>query len=257
MTAHKPGTFCWVDFNAKDPNAAKQFYSALFGWTVNEIPLEGGGTYSMMQKNGKTVAAIGGTPPGQENVPPHWNSYVAVENVDAVTNKAATLGGTVAMPPFDVMEAGRMSAVQDPAGAFVFLWQPKEHKGAELTMDAGSVCWNELLTKDTSAAGSFYKNLLGWNVEQFPMDGMVYNIFKHGDTQVGGMFPIDPSWGPVPPNWTVYFAVDDCDATCEKIKSLGGQVLMGPQDIETVGRFATCADPQGGVFAILQPAPRN
>ena len=255
MTSYKPGTFCWVDFNAKDQPAAKKFYSEVFGWTSNDMPMPDGTNYSMMLKNGKEVGAIGGMPPGTE-MPPHWNSYIAVENVDQAANKAASLGGMIALPPMDVMDAGRMAAVQDPAGAFVMLWQPGSHKGAELTMETGSVCWNELLTKDTDAAGNFYKNLLGWNVEATPMPGMEYNIFKNGDAQVGGMFPIDPAWGPVPPNWTVYFAVDNCDATCEKVRSLGGNVMSGPQDIPTVGRFATLADPQGGVFAILQPEPR-
>lgn len=256
MTDYKPGTFCWVDFNAADQEAAKKFYSALFGWTANDMPMAQGGVYSMMQKNGKTVGAIMQNPPGQESMPPHWNSYIDVSSVDATTTKAKSLGATVAIGPMDVPNAGRMSVVQDPAGAYISFWEAGQHKGAELVGDTGAVCWNELLTKDTKKAQSFYSNLLGWKVEEFPTPGMEYSIFKNGDAQTGGMFAIDASWGPVPPNWMVYFAVENCDATCEKVKSLGGKVLMDPQDVQTVGRFATCQDPQGGAFAILQPAPR-
>jgi predicted enzyme related to lactoylglutathione lyase len=257
MTSYNPGTFCWVDFAAPDQEAAKNFYSAVFGWTSNDMTMPQGGVYSMMQKDGQNVGAIMQKPPGHESVPAHWNSYISVDNLDATVTKAASLGATIAMPAMDVPEAGRMAAVQDPSGASVFFWQPGQHIGAGITGDTGTVCWNELLTKDTNAAGSFYEGLLGWNVEKFPMPGMEYTIFKNGDTQTGGMFAIDPSWGPVPPNWMVYFAVENCDASCEKIKSLGGNVLMGPNDVPTVGRFATCQDSQGGAFAILQPEPRG
>ena len=259
MTSYAPGTFCWVDLSTTDQEAAKKFYGALFGWTANDYPMGDGAVYSMMQKNGKDAAAISKLQPEQASagMPPHWNSYIAVQNIDAVTKKATSLGGSVAMPPMDIPDTGRMAVVQDPSGAYVSLWQPGPFAGASVIGDPGSVCWNELLTKDTKTAQSFYKDLLGWNTEEFPLSEMKYTIFKNKDKQIGGMFPIDPSWGPVPPNWMVYFAVENCDATCEQVKSLGGKVLMGPQSVPTVGRFATCQDPQGGAFAILQPEMKS
>ena len=258
-TSYAPGSFCWADLGTTDQEAAKKFYSAVFGWTANDIPMGDGAVYSMMQKNGKNAAAISTMQKQQMDMgaPPNWNSYIAVTNVDATSKKAAELGATVVMPPMDVPEAGRMAVVQDPSGAYVSLWQPGQHTGADVTGDTGSVCWNELLTKDTNAAQSFYAGLLGWNTEQMPMSDMSYTIIKNGDKQAGCMFAIDPSWGPVPPNWMIYFGVENCDATCEQVKSLGGKVLMGPQSVPTVGRFATCQDPQGGAFAILQPEPRS
>ena len=255
MTSYAPGTFCWVDLAATDQDAAKKFYSTIFGWTANDLPMGDGVTYSMMQKNGKNAAAIAPMMPMQKDAgsPPTWNSYIAVDNVDTTANKAASLGGTVVMPPMDVPEAGRMAIVQDPTGAYVSLWQPGNHKGAEVVNETGAVCWQELLTNDTSKSKDFYTGLVGWSATEMPMPGMDYTIFNNGEKQAGGMFAIDPNWGPIPPNWTVYFAVDNCDATTAQITSLGGKVLMGPSDIPGVGRFATCQDPQGGAFAVLQP----
>jgi predicted enzyme related to lactoylglutathione lyase len=57
----------------------------------------------------------------------------------------------------------------------------------------------------------------------------------------------------MPPHWTVYYNVADCEATAAQVKELGGEVYFGPQFMETVGTFATCADPQGAVFAIIEP----
>jgi uncharacterized protein len=60
----------------------------------------------------------------------------------------------------------------------------------------------------------------------------------------------------LPPNWTVYFAVTDCDASAEKATSLGGKIMMSPTDIPDTGRFAILRDAQNAMFAIIHPQPR-
>jgi predicted enzyme related to lactoylglutathione lyase len=68
------------------------------------------------------------------------------------------------------------------------------------------------------------------------------------------MMQITPEMKGMPTAWAPYFAVADCDATVDKIKSLGGKVYMGPHEIPNVGRFAVCADPQGAMFNIIRPS---
>ena len=58
--------------------------------------------------------------------------------------------------------------------------------------------------------------------------------------------------GPIPPNWGIYIAVDDCDGTTEKATALGGRTYVPPTDIPNVGRFAVLGDPQGGVFNVIK-----
>jgi len=58
--------------------------------------------------------------------------------------------------------------------------------------------------------------------------------------------------GPMPPNWGIYIAVDDCDAKVEKATSLGARTYVPPTDIPNVGRFAVLSDPQGAVFNIIK-----
>jgi predicted enzyme related to lactoylglutathione lyase len=65
------------------------------------------------------------------------------------------------------------------------------------------------------------------------------------------MMAIQPEWGPVPPHWLAYFAVEDCDATASRAGHLGATLLTPPTDIPTIGRFATIRDPQGAAFAII------
>ena len=85
-------------------------------------------------------------------------------------------------------------------------------------------------------------------------DGMPYTEIQRNGQSMGGMYPIAPEMGPMPPNWTIYFQVADCTAAAAKAKSLGGKLLVEPKDLEGVGRFAVVQDPQGAVFSIFQPA---
>src|SRR5690348_11998985 len=103
---YAPGTFCWTDLATTDQDAAKQFYSALFGWSAVDNPVGEGVVYSMMQIDGKDVGAISPQPPQQAEagVPPLWNSYISVDSADATADAAQKLGATVHAPAFDVMD---------------------------------------------------------------------------------------------------------------------------------------------------------
>ena len=113
----------------------------------------------------------------------------------------------------------------------------------------GTPCWYELTTTDLDAAQGFYAKVIGWTVGDSGMEGMDYRIARAGEAMVAGMM-LPPAPG-IPPNWGVYFAVDDCDAATKAAKATGATVHMEPTDIPGVGRFAALADPQGAAFSIL------
>jgi uncharacterized protein len=251
---HEPGMFCWVELATNDGGAAKNFYKSLFRWGSDDRPIEGG-NYTMLQKNGKQAGALYEMGPEQKGVPPHWNSYVCVASADEAAAQAKKLGGAVVLEPFDVMDHGRMAIIQDPTGATFSLWQPKAHKGAEVVMEPGSFCWNELYTKDAKRAGDFYSALFGWSREPMPTPMGEYTIFKKGDEQAAGMMQITKEMGATPPHWEVYFAVEDSDRTVEKAKGMGAQVMVPPTDIPNIGRFAMLNDPQGAGFAVIRLEP--
>jgi predicted enzyme related to lactoylglutathione lyase len=252
VTKHVPGTFCWVELATSDGPAAKEFYTSLFGWSFQDNPMGDAGAYTMLQKNGKDVGALYQMGPEQKGMPPHWGSYVAVENANDAAAHAKELGATVMLEPFDVMEHGRMAVIQDPTGAVFSLWEPKSHIGARLVNEPGSFCWNELYTTDPARAADFYMGLFAWTKDSKHTDMGEYVIFNFGGRNAAGMMKIPKEWGPVPPHWMVYFAVDDCDRIVEKAKSLGARVTVPPTDIPEVGRFAMLTDPQGAGFAVIK-----
>src|SRR5882724_9707763 len=127
-TSYPHGTFSWADLQTTDGAAAKAFYTSLFGWQAIDMPFPGG-VYSMLQQDGKDVVGLGemGAEQKAQGMPTAWNSYVSVDDVAAVVAKVSGLGGTVVMSPMQVMDAGQMAVIQDPAGAFVSLWQAGRH----------------------------------------------------------------------------------------------------------------------------------
>jgi len=188
--------------------------------------------------------------------PPHWSTYVNVESADDTMAKVEAHGGTVYMPPMDVMEAGRMAVFGDPSGAALGLWQPGDHLGAQLVNEPGTYCWSELMTEDLAGAKSFYKAVFGWDAETQGAEGPGgYTEWKVGGRSIGGMMAKPPTMpANVPPFWGVYFAVADTDASLLKAQELGASVLMPAADIEP-GRFAVLSDPGGAMFSILALKP--
>ena len=116
----------------------------------------------------------------------------------------------------------------------------------------GMISWHELMTGDVEGAKKFYTELLGWTLQEFPMEeGESYWVVKVGDEGMGGIMKTPPDAAGVPPHWGLYITVDDVDASAKKAERLGAKILVPPMDIPKVGRFAVLQDPQGAAFAII------
>ena len=142
-THYEPGTFCWVGLATSDPAAAEQFYTGLFGWEAEQLSGGGAGRYTMLRRSAHDVATLYRQQPEARAAaaPPHWTSYISVVDADATAARAPELGGAaVFREPFDVLDAGRVAAISDPAGAVVSLWQPRSRIGATLVNDVGALC---------------------------------------------------------------------------------------------------------------------
>ena len=253
VTAYDPGTPSYIDLATSDLDAAKSFYTAMFGWDTEDSPLPQGGVYTSFSKNSRTVAGGYTMNPQMANmgVPPHWATYVTVANADAAAEAITAAGGSLITQPFDVMTAGRMAVATDPRGATFSVWQPIESIGAYLVNEPGALIWNELQTNDRTASKEFYGAIFGWSAQTSEMPTGEYTSFMLGESPVAGMMEIQPEWGPVPPNWSIYLAVANCDAAIDKATSLGGSTVMGPMDVPDVGRFALLQDPQGAMFYVM------
>lgn len=124
------GAFTWSELNTRDPDAAKQFYGAVFGWSLEDKEFEGMGTYTMIQIGDGAVGGMfdmrGRVP---DEVPPNWLTYFTVDDADTTAAKVAELGGGVNMGPVDI-PPGRFAVVHDPHGGVFAVITPNEEGGA-------------------------------------------------------------------------------------------------------------------------------
>lgn len=254
-TAIAQGTPCWWELATKDAEKAKEFYTELCGWTVQpmEMPM---GTYNVLSRNGASFGGImDASGPEWKDVPPHWMTYIHVNDVDASAAKVTELGGGVCVPPTDIPSVGRFSVVNDPTGGTFSLFAANEPYPVP-----DVIVWNELMTKDQATATPFYTELFGYSTDDMPMgnDG-VYKILKIGEKGIGGVFNMTgPEFEHVPPHWMPYIGTDNVDAMAEKTKKLGGEIVHGPADIpNNIGRFVVIKDPTGGVISFYQSAQKG
>lgn len=244
------GSFCWFELNTRDVAGVKKFYKELCGWTTTASQM--GAYHHWHDKSGVMFGGIMDmNSPEWANVPSHWMSYIAVDDVDGKAAKVTQLGGNVCVPPTDIPNVGRFSVVNDPTGGTFSIIRVNDPKPI-----APVIVWNELMTRDQGKAKAFYTKLLGWGTDSMPMGDFDYVICKNGDEMLGGIFPMTgPQFDNVPPHWLNYIGTSQVDADAKKVEKLGGKIIVPPTDIpNNIGRFCVFSDPGGGHIALYQSA---
>ncbi len=254
---HVNGAPCWVDMTSADLDACKPFYTALFGWSFEEMGEEFGNYNIVSIGDGVVGGAMQHNPdfmgPEAFSV---WSLYFSTNDAEATLKKAEELGGTITVPPMEIPTQGVMAEGTDSTGVNYGLWQPSGLQGTANFGEHGFPAWFELHTRNFAKAGEFYSRVLGTDLGANEMgEGMEYHTLdidgeqKAGIWNVSGVLPDS-----APEGWNIYFFSDDPDASIAAAKEHGGTVIMEPEDTE-YGRMATVADPAGAVFNIIGNMP--
>lgn len=112
------GAFSWCELITSDTEAAKRFYTSLFGWDM-EVMSVPGMVYTVVKAGGKGIGGIMETPEQAQGMPPMWGAYVTVDDVDETARAAQQLGGKLLVEPRDIPDVGRFCVIQDPQGAMI------------------------------------------------------------------------------------------------------------------------------------------
>lgn len=252
MTRYSEGVPCWVDLGAPDVDRAKEFYAPLFGWDYADTGEETG-HYQLALLRGLPVAGIMQQQPESPG-PSAWTTYLWTEDADGTAKRIQDGGGALLFEPMDVTDQGRMAIASDPAGAVFGLWQGREHKGAGLANEPGSITWNDNLSTDPLAAREFYASVFGYGYEVVPApwdESAEYAMIKVDDRPVGGIAgqpPMVPDG--TPSFWNTYFSVADADAAVRAVEQGGGRVLV-PVGPAPYGRQAVVRDNGGAGFMLV------
>ena len=243
----------WADCATTDLDAAEAFYAEIFGWRPERVVGSDGNVYSIQRLDGRMAAGIYELNDQMRamQVPPHWGTYIEVDDVAATLELVKAEGGTVMDEIVEDPEVGTIAIIRDPVGAFLRIWHSLPQHGCEVFNVPGAMCWNELMTDEPQKAADFYEKVFGVRSEstQVPVPYTTLNV---GERPVAGIMKNPPEAAAAPSSWDVYFASDNVDETTEKAKAAGGQALHEPFDIPGVGRMAVLTDPPGAVFEIIK-----
>jgi predicted enzyme related to lactoylglutathione lyase len=119
----------------------------------------------------------------------------------------------------------------------------------------GNFVWHELRTTDAKGAEAFYTHVIGWTAKDSGSPaGIPYTLLNVGDLGTAGLMQLTPDMlnGGMRPGWVGFIGVDDVDLYARRLEQAGGKLHCAPQDIPTVGRFASVEDPQGAVFLLFK-----
>jgi predicted enzyme related to lactoylglutathione lyase len=275
MTDATPRTYpqgvpSWVEARHPDPDAAAEFYGALFGWDLEErLPPSAPGSYRIATVDGRDVGAI-----ASSDDPATWITYIAVDDADATAARVVELGGTAAEPTDAGPggSAGRGVDCIDPRGAAFALWQARERTGSQHINAPGGWVFSDLRSREPEAAFAFYERLFAWQVSGMSEGpSAMVRLPGYGDhlaatsdpdirhRQVGAPEGFADVIGALaripdgPDDWHVSFSVADRDAAASRVEELGGRLLGKWEGHWT--RAAELEDPQGAAFRVTQFAP--
>lgn len=243
------GKIVWHDLLTDDVNSVKSFYSGLFSWKFDN----GGdpeAIYTTILFNGN---AIGGIihlekKDDETNYASQWMEYISVEDVDGVFQKVIKQNCKVFREPFDIMNRGRIAVFADTRGALIAIVNSSTGDPDDVEVEYNNWFWNELWTDDLNNSVDFYKSLFNYTLEEYKTrSDNDYVILRTKEKRRAGVLKIP--YDDVKPNWLPYVAVKDVKEVENKVKELGGEILVASEDI--IGNDAAIlADPSGAVFTI-------
>jgi uncharacterized protein len=247
------GRFAWYELMTTDLAAAKTFYTKVVGWGTKDA-VTADWPHTVFTAGTTFVSGLTGLSEEarKTGARPMWLGYVSVDDVDATVDRIKRLGGTVRVPPTNVLDISRFSVITDPQMAMlaVIQWLRPSQQPLAAPAERRRVGWHELLAADCEASRYFYGELFNWQKAQAdtgPLD--TYNLFSVGGQTIGGMFTKSPLVRV--PHWLYYFNIGDIDAASERVKSYGGQVLGTFGEAPGGNWIARCVDPHGAVFALV------
>jgi predicted enzyme related to lactoylglutathione lyase len=109
------GAPSWFETLTTDVGRASAFYSGLFGWTPEMMPMSGSG-YTVFKNGGADVAGLLAITPEMGTPRPHWVTYFTVNDADEAAGEAVRLGATLCRRPHDIPNVGRFCGITSPQG---------------------------------------------------------------------------------------------------------------------------------------------
>ncbi len=249
-TQQLPGKIVWADLFTSDIDAARDFYTSLFGWQWREIadkPVP----YGIFSHEGVDVAGLVEWEPSQPQRPyGRWLFYASTPNVDEAVTVTLARGGTVLSPARDVAGRGRFAIVSDPEELPFGFIDSSSGDPADYRARHGDWIWFNLFSRAAEQASEFYRLTAGYVLQPDTTRSDLFDIVLSSQGHARAGIKLIPPVGGNAPAWVGFVRVPDADAAVRRATELGGEVLFTPpaDDIP----MALLRGPNGAIFGVLE-----
>ncbi len=240
------GKFVWHDLLTEDVEGVKRFYGELLGWTFTATELA---SYTLVEHRGRPIGGIVDmTAVAPDSNQSQWISLLSVPDVARAVDETSHAGGQVHVQPTKIRGRGTLAVVSDPRGAVVGYLRATGGDPPDRKADLGDFLWTELWTDDVVASYGFYRDLVGYNLEEeIILEDQEYTVFKRdGVPRAGVIGPVDE----IRSNWLPYVRVDDPAKLAARVEELGGKLFISPAEDVRTGTVAVILDPSGAAVAL-------
>lgn len=231
-----PGRIMFHELNSHDLNAAREFYSQLFGWKFKER--EPG--YFYMHAGDTMVGGLFKLPVPE--VPAHWIPYISVSTVEDALERAAAVGCKTLVPTMAVPN-GRFAVLQDPQGAAFYAWQGRGGEREVGPRGPGNFSWDQLNTPDVAGSAGVYAKLFDWNTIEGPAGS---KLFTKRDRPLAAVMQGPPG---MRAHWLSFVHVENLQAARQRARDAGGKVMVEEIPVPGQGAFSVITDREGAVIA--------
>jgi predicted enzyme related to lactoylglutathione lyase len=244
-----PGKFTWLDLATENPDSARAFYGAVFGWKFRNAP-GAPASYALIENDsGKVAGMFRQARPAGAKVGARWLALISVADPAKAAAVVREKGGTVLVAPKAVAGRGTHAVFRDPDGAVFGVLANEGGDPPDTPVEEGDVFWLDLFAPDPAKAAAFYAALGGYQVDVGAVAGRTRTVLStHGYARAGvSRLPAAAE----KPAWLPYILVADVPATLARARAAGGRVVMEPRAELVGGRIAVIADREGGVIGIV------
>ena len=244
-----PGKFIWYDLATENPEGARAFYGAVFGWKFREVAGAPASFTLIENASGKVGGLFRQARPRGANVGSRWLSLMSVRDVEKSAAVVKARGGEVLVAPRAVAGRGVHAVFRDPEGAVFGVLANEGGDPADTPVDDGEVFWLDLFAHDPAKAAAFYAEVAGYDVNVGEIAGRRRTLLATDGVARAGVARLPASADK--PGWLPYVLVSDVPGTVARARAAGGRLVMQPRADLLGGNLAVIADPSGGLVGIV------
>lgn len=250
------GAVLSADIAVPEHEREMRFYSRVLSTGENPLWRE----QDLMNNLGIPIIGLGAQSAEYANLPLQWMPHIQVADVAASVVRALDLGGRELMHAKDDTGASQWAVLLDPNGAaFGMIPVVSVEMGPPAPGEAGPVgriAWLDLTVPDASATRDFYRQVVGWSVQDVQMEETGepyadYNMLAVDGNPAAGICHARGMNADLPPVWMLYLPVGDLAESLRRVEQEGGKVIKTIQGEDGTYAYAAVQDPVGVYFALM------